>query len=698
MKPVRLLLIIFGVILVLSGALFGVALIPAVQRWAVLRAARDVPGLKLEVTGVNAGFSGVVLRGVQAEQQRVVLKVERLEADFSLLGLVLGHRLDLSRLAVTGLNLDASRMTRARAEAAAAGAPAAAPGLLARVQLPFELKLDDVRIEGRALLPGTANQPPVEAQFAVTGGKIAAGQEGLLQLTATVRDPSPTAAVTTLRVQTGLRATLSTQRTFSKVSLTTLVDAEGAGLSGGQSQLKVGAELFHSSAGENYEVRVDTVLRGTTENVLKLQAHLPAGSHEYTGDWQFKARTVQVAPFALGAPLPDFDVKGAGKFGFDATAGNSSLQGSVQGEVSRLEVIDPAWRAFGTVKLDASFDGGQQGDILKLNQFQAVVAQAQPVLEARLTAPIRYDRRKNQLVAASQAAENLLHVNVAGLPVDWVRPFSTLLDISGGLITGQFDVARTPGDGAAVRGQLQLPDLTVVQEGRPLLSHAAIALRTEATLTDGVIDAPLLEFNLKTPEGDTLGLNGKLSTRTGANPPLTLAGTFTASSAKLLARWLPGAPVTAQGEINATMQGDKLEVRTGRLQVQQGGNKPLVNAVVLQAFSADLATHGVIPGNTAGPVARIEVARIPLGLLPVAAPDAAVGGFLQQGEFEVSAQAAKVTVQAVKPVQLAEVSLTQDRQPALSGLCTVSGADRFFSYRRDRVTGRMALLAWLEAR
>ena len=35
-------------------------------------------------------------------------------------------------------------------------------------------------------------------------------------------------------------------------------------------------------------------------------------------------------------------------------------------------------------------------------------------------------------------------------------------------------------------------------------------------------------------------------------------------------------------------------------------------------------------------------------------------------------------------------------QPELSGLCTVSDAKRFFSYRRDRVTGRMALLAWLE--
>ncbi|WP_019938602.1 peptidoglycan editing factor PgeF [Bordetella sp. FB-8] len=37
-------------------------------------------------------------------------------------------------------------------------------------------------------------------------------------------------------------------------------------------------------------------------------------------------------------------------------------------------------------------------------------------------------------------------------------------------------------------------------------------------------------------------------------------------------------------------------------------------------------------------------------------------------------------------------------QPALSGLCTVGDPDRFFSYRRDRITGRMALLAWLGTR
>ncbi len=35
------------------------------------------------------------------------------------------------------------------------------------------------------------------------------------------------------------------------------------------------------------------------------------------------------------------------------------------------------------------------------------------------------------------------------------------------------------------------------------------------------------------------------------------------------------------------------------------------------------------------------------------------------------------------------------QEVALSGLCTVTQADRYFSYRRDGQTGRMALLAWL---
>ncbi|WP_188588116.1 laccase domain-containing protein, partial [Achromobacter denitrificans] len=36
------------------------------------------------------------------------------------------------------------------------------------------------------------------------------------------------------------------------------------------------------------------------------------------------------------------------------------------------------------------------------------------------------------------------------------------------------------------------------------------------------------------------------------------------------------------------------------------------------------------------------------------------------------------------------------QEVSLSGLCTVADAGRFFSYRRDGETGRMALLTWLD--
>src|SRR6188768_179164 len=180
MKFARWLLISLGVLLVLTGVVFGLALLPGVQRWALLRATADVPGLKFSVAKVSAGPAGVVLQQVQAEKSHVAIKLERLEADFSLAAFVFSQRLEISRLAVTGLEIDASRLSGANTSAAAAGAPAATPGLLANVQLPFDLALDNVRIEGHAKVAGAANQPPLDGRFVITGGKIAPGHEGLL--------------------------------------------------------------------------------------------------------------------------------------------------------------------------------------------------------------------------------------------------------------------------------------------------------------------------------------------------------------------------------------------------------------------------------------------------------------------------------------------------------------------------------------
>src|SRR5882757_4432870 len=165
MKPVRLLLILLGVFLTLVLVAGGIALVPAVQRWAVLRAVRGTPGLKFEVATVAAGLTQVRLEGVLLEKNGLAVQLAQLEADYSPWQLLFSRRLALGRLSGRGLVVDASRLSRAKAGAAAAGAPAAAPGLLAQVTLPVELALDNCLIEGKALLPGAADGPPVAAEY-----------------------------------------------------------------------------------------------------------------------------------------------------------------------------------------------------------------------------------------------------------------------------------------------------------------------------------------------------------------------------------------------------------------------------------------------------------------------------------------------------------------------------------------------------
>jgi hypothetical protein len=669
MKLARLLLIVFGIVALLCGIAVGLAMTPSLQRWALLRAVGEVPGLRLDVTSVSGGFSGVTLRDVRAEYRQGGATVDSLEVDFSVLGFIVGRNLNIDRLHASGLRVDASRISRAEAGSSVAGAPAVTPGLLAQLELPFDLTLDDVRIEGTALLPGSPGQPPIGADYVITGGGFFPGKEGLLQLNATVRDPAPEAEVTELRVQAGLRATLTPHRSLDKISLTSLVDAEGKGLAS-TSQLKVSADLFRVPTGEDYDIAISTVLQGASENVLNLHAKLLAGGRQYEGDWDLKVRTEQLKPFFLGWALPDFDVKGGGRFALDPAVLSFSMQGDVRGQVSGLEIIEPTWRAFGLLKMESSFDVTQQEGILRFERFKALVSSHEPVLEISTATPVRYDFGRRQLWSDNLGSDKLFRVLVHGLPVDWVRPFVTGADVSGGMITGEVDVirARASGPAAMARGSLKIDDLNIVQSGRPLLAKAEVVLKTETSLAEGRVEVPALALNVTTPAGDSLALNGRLGLEFGAMGPLSFAGTLNATATQLLSPWLPGTPVHASGEIDFTLRDQRLEFRPGRLELRQGTGRALLNLTTKQPFALELTSYNIAPDDAARPVARIELGRLPLTLLPVTEPGTSLGGFVSQGDFELSASGGKVVVSPIAPLRLTDVSVSNNKQAQLVGL------------------------------
>ena len=672
MKPARLLLITLGVIAVLGAIGLTLVLTPAVQRWAVRRAASSMPGLKLDLASVSAGFSSVTLRGVSVEKGGLHVQLESLDSDYSPWQLLFNRRLVIHQLAASGLVVDASRFSPAQAQAAAAGAPGAAavaPGLLAQIHLPFELVLDDARIEGRALLPGAPGKPPVGAEYKITGGKFTPGQEGTLLFSATLTNPVAEARVTTLHAQLNLRATQTAQKTFSGVGLSVVVDAEGRSFPE-QSRLKIMAELKQDAAGENYTVSVDTIMRGVPENVLAAQGKLPAGQKEFTGEWTLKARAAQLEPFFLGGSLPDFAVNGGGRFAFNPATSGASLQGSLSAEVSRLEAIEPAYRAIGPVKLQAEFDLAETEGIGRLHQLTIRIDSGQPVLELSATGALEFNLRERRLQVGGSVPGEAVKLQLAGLPLAWIRPFVHAADVSGGMITGEFTVAGES-DRLLLHAvqPLQVAQLTIVQKGVLLLSKADLTVNFDAVLTPRELQVRVAEFTFKTPAGDSFTAQAGVTVPTLPDPPITISTSYTADLPKLLASWLSLGRVKSNGEADFTKTGSTIELRRLNASATDGVGAALFSAAALRPFSLDLAARRATTGSS-GPtdLVRLVLGRLPLDRLPLNQPGAKLGGVVAQGEFVLAANGEQLTLRAVSPLKLANLSLTQNGQPALTGL------------------------------
>ncbi len=674
MKPVRILLVTAGMVVVVCAVGLTVALSSAFQRWAVRRATADRPGLKVEVAGVSAGFSALHLRGVQVQKKGLRVKVDRLDADYSLWQLLFDHRLQIHRLDSRGILVDVSRYSRAGAQAA--GAPAAAPGLLAHLELPVELVLDDCHVEGRILMHG-ATKPPVQADFKITGGRFAPGREGSLLLAATVTNPAADAGVAALNAQISLRATQTFRRSFSRIGLTAVVDAEGRIFSE-QNRLRISAELAKGPAGENYSISIDTFIRGVAENLLAANAALAASQKQYVGQWTLKARSAQLEPFLLGGSLPDFEARGEGRFAFTPSTRAVSMQGNIEAGASRLEALKPAWRAIGQVRLQSQFDLAVAEGVASLRQLDVRVAGAQPVFELQATRAAEFNFNENRLRLGGAVNGDVMKLKLSGLPVAWLQPFMGSVDVSGGTITGNFTVTAEP-DRLLLHAEqpLRVDQLTVVQDGEILLTNADVSLNADASLTPKELRANVSAFTLQTPVGDSLTMQGTVVMPLDAERSYAVKGSCDADLPELLGRWLPIGPIKVAGESDLTFSGARIDFRRFDARVSDPSGGSLIHAATLRPFSFDVAALRATTGGTgAVELMGFNLGHIPLDHLPLNQPGASLGGVVEKGEFVLTADGDKLILRSVSPVKLTGVSLAQDGRPAVTGL-TIEAAPVF---------------------
>jgi hypothetical protein len=151
------------------------------------------------------------------------------------------------------------------------------------------------------------------------------------------------------------------------------------------------------------------------------------------------------------------------------------------------------------------------------------------------------------------------------------------------------------------------------------------------------------------------------------DPAVTVVASFKADLPTLLQPWLPQPPLKAAGEVDLTLAGKRLELRRLQAAVTDAAGLELLRADALRPFTVDLdALRPQGAGST--DLMRISLGRLPLSLLPLAAPGSQLGGVVAQAGFTLAADGDKLLLRASVPLRLADVSLSDQGRAVLAGL------------------------------
>jgi hypothetical protein len=546
MKVVRVLLFGALAVLVLLAIAVAVAFTSGFQTWAARKAIASQPGLAVSLGRVSAGLSHVQVEQVRFAQAGVTLTVPSVDADLSVISAA-SKDVKIQRLTAKGWTVDLTSSTPGATAPAplspaapAQAAAAAFQGVFNQLKLPVDLAIDAIELEGEVILPVSDGQPPARIHLKLSGGQLGAGREGQFTFSASAA-LAPTAPVNALSANGTLAAAMDTPRTFSRLAAKIEAEARGPQFPQG-TKLSAALTAGQANAGESYTV----VLEASDRKLLAVQADYPAGGvrsaggKPLQGSWMLDMADRDLAPFALGRPLPVFVAKGEGKFDADAALTSISASGRLALSLDKLGVMRPELDSFGAIKAAFDFDLVHEKDVVRVASLTAEVSGARPVLAVKSLQPFEFNFQTGAPKAADPT-KDLLSIDLQGVPLAWAQAFAPAgFALSGGDVRGAFALGVRNASAAALRATqpLTLTNLGVSQGGKPLVQAIDLSLKLSADYTNQGWQAELSEVTARGAGTTTalLTLEAKAGRLAGADQPIKATGQWTANLVPLLAQ------------------------------------------------------------------------------------------------------------------------------------------------------------------
>lgn len=565
MKLLRILLLLAALFVGLGALALALVFNSSFQTWAARKVLAQQPGAEVSLQRVSAGLQRVQVEQVRVALPEGVLTLPSLEVHLPVLDAALREKVAVSRLVAKGWTLDLTKAAggKARAptgvESAAAAVAIAFQGIFKQLQLPVDLSLDGVELEGDIIFPDAASGGTGRARVTLQGGRLGVLSEGVFNFAVVAGRSAGDQPVNALNVRGTLQVGMDTARAFSRLALKIDAEASGPALPQGV-QLTADLTAARVPGGESYGVNVQSV----GKRLVDLQANFPDDRARLGGVWKLDVRDTDIAPFVLGRPLPTFEVAGGGMFETNAAFSYIHAAGRLKTSVDRLGTLQPQFAAVDAFGTYGEFDVTLRETTVRIDRLVWSLNQVDPVLTMQAIQAFEYNTATGELKVADAAAD-LLVIDLQGVPLRWAAPFVTDYTFSGGALRGQL-VLTAGAEGLAVRSRapLTLGQLEVGQAGQPLLSKVDLTAQFAADYSPQGWQADLAEVTAVGSGAPLLSLTAKIGQLTGAAAPIKATGRWTAMLPALLQQpvLLGSATLSAgrlQGEFSGSL-GEQVEL------------------------------------------------------------------------------------------------------------------------------------------
>ena len=672
MKIVRALLIVFGVAIVATALATAAAFVPAVQRWALLRIAAGRPGTSLRVERLAVRPGSINVHRLQLVRPGLRVTLDDVAAGFSLWEAVAHRRLVVRDLRITGLQVDLTNPPQAGG-GAFAGTPPPLPsspstataspatdtppepafaGILNHLQPPFEIVVASCHAEAEIILPGTAGRPARHLRVILTGGHFAPGRQAQFDFEAAIHGQDSSTPVDQIEGRGVLTATLDRQSRFERIGVHLEATASGP-LLPARARLEADVTVARTAEGETYALALRSPEAGGENRLLDLEVAYVAGVARLAGSWQVRASRQQVAPFTLGATLPEFSAVGEGRFELNPAIRRARLTGRIAGGISQLEVLDPRLRAVGRLGATAAFDLEYGGDEVRISQLVVSLSGRKSVLTMEAVQPFSIELASQVLTAADPRRE-LLQVNLEGLPLAWARPFLPAIELAGDEVTGAFVASLREGRmWLRTTSPLAVRNFALARSGRVVLAASDIRIQAELEHAKTATRIKLDALTLETAAGDRVDAQGEWNLESGIPAVTTLRASVTAVLPTLLAAYAPVGPVQGRGAVVCTASGGIWQVDHLDARVTTPEGRVLLDLSSGVAFQFDHARWKVA-ASAAGSseVLRLEFGRLPLAMFQPYLGVCRLGGDLLPGELRARLDQGGLRVAAATPLHV----------------------------------------------